>query len=108
MEDCIQFWGEDASILGARKAVLIAKINARLDHINGLNSQLFESGNAQRKNTDDEWKKLHRAATGDNMYDDDRKEDPNRLTAMLTIGWEMQRNVNHRREQLKRGWLSGG
>lgn len=105
-EECIEFWGKDAEALGERNQILMATINARLHRINGLFLHVFDDGSAELSNSRRDWKKAHRAASGGEMFDDDRKADANRLTAILKHCWDLEREVRSRRERLSRKWMS--
>ena len=107
MDDCTRFWGESAEDLESDHPKLIAQIRAKLHNLNEMQNHLFVNYQNELKNTRDEWKELHRAATGGNFDDTDRLADAGKLTVILQTGWGMRRGVRLRRQAMKRSVISG-
>jgi len=102
VDDCERFWGFSTGELGTDRVRLGSRIQGRLHSINSLQNQLLTPGSIGLKNTQEEWRALHRAATGGNYDEDERDADAARLTAIFQIAWDMRRGITLRRNQLPR------
>ena len=107
LKDLVKFWGQSAQAIGDERIPLAAAIQARLHSMNMLQNDLLEGNKDSLKNTKDEWKVLHRVATGGNADDDDRPADGNRLRVTLQAGYQLRHGICKRRAKMNRTWFSG-
>jgi hypothetical protein len=107
LDECTLFWGQSAEDIGSQLIALRATIFARVQSINMMQNELFNADPAKLKLTREEWRALHRSATGGNVDDDDRPADGGRLRAILQDGFQLKHGVQKCRSQMSRSRLSG-